>query len=130
MAKRVNKLNVKLEQSEDFVLKVFGRDEFIFGDHHIIKFQYIQDSLSREIIPNLLILGKDSVDFTKDHYKMINNVDNKKSSFSTLTLRKKNKHIYSWSVNDNFKITLCEIKGINCDTKGNVDVSKNNLEYI
>lgn len=53
----------------------------------------------------------------------INHTENKKPSFSTLTLRKKNKYKSAWNVTDVFKVTLNTITGINCDTKRNVEVN-------
>lgn len=61
----------------------------------------------------------------ENEYEKINHIENKKprSSFSTLTLRKKGKHKSSWNIEDDFTITVCTVSGLNCDTKRNVEVS-------
>lgn len=57
-------------------------------------------------------------------YDTISLSDNKKprSSFSTLTLRKKGKHKSSWNIQEDLTITLSTISGLNCDTKRTIEV--------
>jgi phosphatidylinositol-4,5-bisphosphate 3-kinase len=54
-------LNIRNERCNDYVLKVCGQDEYLVGDHHIIQFQYIQDSLSRDITPIVVTVQVDNV---------------------------------------------------------------------
>lgn len=49
------------ERSSEFVLKVCGQDEYLVGDYPLIKFQYIQDCLSRNVTPTLVTVHKDHV---------------------------------------------------------------------
>lgn len=49
-------LNVRGEKPSDYVLKVCGQDEYLVGDHPLIDFQYIQDSLSRDETPSLVTI--------------------------------------------------------------------------
>lgn len=58
-----------------------------------------------------------------NEYEKISHFDMKKTrpSFSTLPKRK-GKHKTSWTVRDNFVITLCMLSGLNCDTKRNIEV--------
>ena len=42
------------ENSSDFILKVCGQEEYLFGEEPIIKFQYVQDALSREETPTFV----------------------------------------------------------------------------
>uniref|UniRef100_A0A1Y1N7Q3 PI3K-RBD domain-containing protein n=1 Tax=Photinus pyralis TaxID=7054 RepID=A0A1Y1N7Q3_PHOPY len=125
LAKRSYILNTRGESPHDYVLKVCGRDEYLVGDYGIIQFQYVQDSLFRDITPIVVTTSVHSVPMLiENDYEKINHLDNKKprSSFSTLTLRKKGKHKSSWNIEENFAITLCTISGLNCDTKRNVEI--------
>ncbi|KAK4875877.1 hypothetical protein RN001_012299 [Aquatica leii] len=125
LAKKANILNTRGENPYDFVLKVCGRDEYLVGDHPIIHFQYIQDSLFRDITPTVVTMSVNSVPILiENEVEKISTLDNKKprSSFSTLTLRKKGKHKSSWSIEEHFSITICTISGLNCDTKRNVEI--------
>lgn len=61
MAKKANILNTRGERPHDYVLKVCGRDEYLVGDRQIIDFQYIQDCLSRDVIPVVVTMSVHSV---------------------------------------------------------------------
>lgn len=61
LAKRANILNIRGEQTHDYVLKVCGRDEYLVGDYEMIQFQYIQDALLREITPTVVTTSVHSV---------------------------------------------------------------------
>lgn len=52
----------------------------------------------------------------ENDYETLNILDINKhrSSTSTLTLRKKGKHKYSWNMEDNFKITISTVSHLNC----------------
>lgn len=59
-----------------------------------------------------------------NEYEKISHFDLKKTrpSFSTLPKRK-GKQKTSWTVKDNFYVTLCALSGLNCDTKRNIEVT-------
>lgn len=61
LRKMENSLNVRGEQAEDYVLKVCGREEYIFGDHPLIQFLYIQEMLSNDSVPHVMIVKIDEV---------------------------------------------------------------------
>uniref|UniRef100_A0A182N1I0 phosphatidylinositol 3-kinase n=1 Tax=Anopheles dirus TaxID=7168 RepID=A0A182N1I0_9DIPT len=42
------------DNSTDFILKVCGREEYVYGAHPMISFQYVQDCLSREETPTFV----------------------------------------------------------------------------
>lgn len=114
------------------------------GDYEIIQFQYIQDSIAREVVPTLVTVSVDSVpskiffgviflnhfnlfwiSVDKDNvYESLDNFDNRKSktSYSTMTLRKKGKHKSSWNITENFSITMCTVNRLNCDVKRNTEI--------
>lgn len=66
----------------------------------------------------LVVVEEDNV------YESLDNFDSRKAktSYSTMTLRKKGKHKSSWNITDNFSITLCTVNRLNCDIKRNPEV--------
>lgn len=117
--KRANTLNTRGEQPSDFTLKICGQQEYLIGDKTpLIQFSYIQDCLAKDITPTLVTLSKQSVPVDQD--SAIDNPDadmlqRTKPSSSTLTLRKKGKHISAWKIEEPFMFTVNGISRLNCD---------------
>lgn len=59
--KKALNLNTRGEHVNDYVLKVCGQEEYLVGDYPLIQFVYIQEALSRDIIPTLVAVSVDSV---------------------------------------------------------------------
>lgn len=59
--KKALNLNTRGEHVNDYVLKVCGQEEYLVGDCPLIQFVYIQEALSRDIIPTLVAVSVDSV---------------------------------------------------------------------
>lgn len=57
LEKIANRFNIR-ENVDNYILKVFGQDEFLFGDYQLIEFQYIQEAISNDVIPFLLVVKK------------------------------------------------------------------------
>lgn len=69
--KKANLLNVRGEKPSDYVLKVCGQDEFLVGDYPLIEFQYIQDSIARDIVPTVVTISVKSVPSMKGVVRLI-----------------------------------------------------------
>lgn len=54
-------MNIKGEKASDYVLKVCGQDDYLVGDYEILQFQYIQESIARDIVPTLVTISVTSV---------------------------------------------------------------------
>uniref|UniRef100_A0A6P7GNJ1 Phosphatidylinositol 4,5-bisphosphate 3-kinase catalytic subunit delta isoform-like n=1 Tax=Diabrotica virgifera virgifera TaxID=50390 RepID=A0A6P7GNJ1_DIAVI len=122
LAKRATTLNIRNERVSEYVLKVCGQDEFLIGDNKIIEFQYVQDCISRNIMPTLITLHIDKVPVFKiNDYESLEIFENKKfhsAPFgSTNTLRKKKNSLSSWSIQDNYLVKICTVCKLNCDLK-------------
>lgn len=59
--KRATIMNIRNERANEYVLKVCGQDEFLVGDCELIQFQYIQDCISKDIMPTLVTLHVNQV---------------------------------------------------------------------
>ncbi|EFN66382.1 Phosphatidylinositol-4,5-bisphosphate 3-kinase catalytic subunit beta isoform [Camponotus floridanus] len=117
--KRANTLNTRGEQPNDFTLKICGQEEYLIGDNiPLIQFNYIQDCLAKDIVPTLVTLSKQSVPVDQDNAidnPEMDTLQRTKPSSSTLTLRKKGKHISAWKLEEPFVFTVNKISRLNCD---------------
>lgn len=123
--KKANTLNARGERPNDFVLKVVGQDEYLVGDHPLIQFEYVQETLSRDGTPTLVTVGAENVPVLEgNEYETRDALEQKRprQSISTLTLRKKGKHISSWDLDDKFSCTVSIICRLNCDLSRTVEV--------
>ncbi|XP_015119435.1 phosphatidylinositol 4,5-bisphosphate 3-kinase catalytic subunit delta isoform [Diachasma alloeum] len=106
------------EVASDFILKVCGQEEYLIGDYPLIQFSYIQDCLARDVTPTLVTMGMESVVVHHDNLFENPDLDSLKRprpTFSTLTLRKKGKHISAWKIDDSFVFDVNGISKLNCD---------------
>ncbi|KAJ8947735.1 hypothetical protein NQ318_017997 [Aromia moschata] len=86
------------------------------------EFQYIQDCLSKDITPTLVTLHVDRVPvFQSNDYESLDIFDNKRIKSapynSTNTLRKKKNIKSSWTIMDNYAVTVCTVSKLNCEPK-------------
>lgn len=128
--KRANSLMTRGERPNDFTLKVCGQEEYLIGDFPLIQFSYIQDCLARDIPLTLVTMSIENV--VVDHDSLFENPEldtlkRARPTFSTLTLRKKGKHISAWKIEDWFAFTVNGISRLNCDAANRtVEVCYNN----
>lgn len=54
------------EPASNYVLKVCGREEYLFGDFPLIQFQYIQEMLSRDLVPQVMTVSMDKLQFLSE----------------------------------------------------------------
>lgn len=115
---------------DDYILKICGQDEYIFGENQIIQFLHVQDMLSSNGIPNFVIQAKSNVDMFKRSIYQLPQIGDEhlrretkvRPVTSTCTLKKKQKVTSSWDLNEQFQITIHAIKGLNCDMNKAVEV--------
>ncbi|KAJ8946954.1 hypothetical protein NQ314_008755 [Rhamnusium bicolor] len=122
LSKRATILNRRNERATEYILKVCGQDEFLFGEYEIIQFQYIQDCISKDLTPTLVTVHVDRVPvFQSNDYESLDIFDNKRSKSlpynSSNTLRKKKNIISSWTILENYVVTVCTVSKLNCDTR-------------
>lgn len=61
LSKKAMNLQTQGKHPEDFVLKVCGREEYLIGQVNILNFYYIQECLTRDVLPELVLTSVDSV---------------------------------------------------------------------
>lgn len=117
--------NAKSDRISDYILKVCGQDEYLFGDHPLIQFHYVQDTLSRDGVPTLIMKPiKDVEVFRENTHPIPREFRAKKQQQSTTsTLRKKGKQVSSWDIDLAFRCTINTLKDLNIgDESRNVEI--------
>lgn len=67
-------LNMRVEKPNNYVLKVCGREEYLFGDYPLIQFLYIQEMLSTDGVPQVMPMEMSQLMLTRELvliYKLI-----------------------------------------------------------
>lgn len=66
---KMNRSQMKMnDRASDYILKVTGRDEYLFGDHPLIQFLYIQETLSDAAVPNVVLQSVLRLECYINHY--------------------------------------------------------------
>lgn len=123
--KKAIALNFRGEHPSDYVLKVCGQEEYLVGEYPLVQFLYIQEVLASDDIPTLVTVSVNSVLVDVDNvYENPEDLEARpnRPSFSTLTLRKKGKHISAWDIEDPFRFEISAISKLNCDITRPVEV--------
>ncbi|RZF40704.1 hypothetical protein LSTR_LSTR007995 [Laodelphax striatellus] len=119
-------MNQKNESVRDFVLKASGREEYLVGEYPIISFVYIQEALSRDMTPVVVTVSVHSIPVHPENVyenpDTMDELNRTRSSFSTLTLRKKGKYISAWSIEEKFQFRVTALCKLNCDPNRSVEV--------
>lgn len=116
LTKKALTMNAKGERANDHILKVCGRDEYLYGDHPLVQFMYIQDTLSRGSVPTLVVKPLRDVElFQENIYQSTKDIMKASKQQSTCTLRKKGKQVFSWDIKMSFQCRIHTIRDLNTD---------------
>ena len=126
MEEIISKMQTKIKnfrrRISDYILKICGQEEYIFGDDiPLIQFLYIQDRLSRGEVPTCVIRYVSDVYVFTSNYIAQPTLKTPKPK-TTSTLRKKGKHELSWNIDENFQITIQTLNKLNVDTNKTVEI--------
>ncbi|GBP26148.1 hypothetical protein EVAR_74910_1 [Eumeta japonica] len=119
--KKANSLNKRGEHPQNYVLKVCGRQEYLVGNRtEIIQFLYIQETLARDGVPQLKLVGIDKLPI---NYENTGPTERQRSnSDQTNTMKKKrNRQECSWKIDSYFSCTIVGVSGLNIDAGRNVE---------
>lgn len=113
--------NRRHDRYTEYILKISGQDEYLYGDYPLVQFLYIQDTLSRDGVPTVVTqcvhnvqVFEDSICQEEDQPKNLN--------IQTQTLRKKGRSVSSWNIKENFQLIVKAVNGLNCDTNRTVEI--------
>ncbi|KAL7729993.1 hypothetical protein ACLKA6_009290 [Drosophila palustris] len=116
---KMNRSQMKMnDRATDYILKVSGRDEYLFGDHPLIQFLYIQEALSDAAVPNVVLQSVMRLESYINHYNEqslgLKRPPNPERP-STVALQKTPSTIL-WDLKvQNFSLTLHGITNVNFD---------------
>lgn len=103
--------------ASNYILKICGQEEYIFGDNPLIQFLYIQDELSRGEVPIVVVKYISDVYVFTSSYVPTSEIQTKKEVNKPTTLRKKGKVKSSWDITDCFQVTIQSIDNLNVFAK-------------
>jgi phosphatidylinositol-4,5-bisphosphate 3-kinase len=113
---------------KDYILKICGQEEYIYGDHPLIQFLYIQDTLSRNSeVPTVVLMQINDVYVFTSIFRPTEHLERTHSQsittkLNTSTLKKKRENICSWDVDENFQCTVHAIRGLTYDSNRSVEI--------
>lgn len=114
LAKKALTMNAKGDRASDYILKVCGQDEYLFGDYPLVQFLYIQDTLSRVGVPTLVVKPLVNVDVFEDStYQSTKDFMRTSKQQAVCTLRKKVRQILSWEIDMPFQCHIHIIRDLN-----------------
>ncbi|XP_063236433.1 phosphatidylinositol 4,5-bisphosphate 3-kinase catalytic subunit delta isoform isoform X2 [Bacillus rossius redtenbacheri] len=122
--KRSITLNSRDESVDELVLKVAGREEYLVGDCPLVRFQYVRDMLARDACPLLVMMsaGHVPVDAGSIPSRPESSDGSRARSHSTMTYRRRGRHMSSWDIEKAFTFQVCAMSRLNCDTSRVVEV--------
>ncbi|XP_076360184.1 phosphatidylinositol 4,5-bisphosphate 3-kinase catalytic subunit beta isoform-like isoform X4 [Tachypleus tridentatus] len=109
-----------------YLLKISGREEFLFKDYPLSQYKYIRQMISDEKTSELIMISKASVELEHDNvYESIDDIFTNKTSTvnGAMTLsRKKTYTISAWTIQDPFIIKINGVCKLNCEDEIQVAV--------
>uniref|UniRef100_A0A336MQM4 phosphatidylinositol 3-kinase n=1 Tax=Culicoides sonorensis TaxID=179676 RepID=A0A336MQM4_CULSO len=114
LTKKALTMNAKGDRAADYILKVCGQDEYLYGEHPLVQFLYIQDTLSRVGVPTLVIKPLANVEIFEDSiYQSTKDIMRSSKNQSVCTLRKKGRQVLSWELDFPFQCHIQIIRDLN-----------------
>lgn len=127
LEKIIQKKQLKLKnfrgKIDDYILKICGQEEYIFGDFPLIQFLYIQDRLSRGETPTVVVtFVSDVYVFTSNYVPTEPIKKNPTKIDRTLPRKQKDKHLSTWDVQENFSFSIQALSNLNIDANKTVEI--------
>ncbi|XP_065339767.1 phosphatidylinositol 4,5-bisphosphate 3-kinase catalytic subunit beta isoform [Cloeon dipterum] len=130
LTKKATNTNSKLEDPNNYLLKVCGQHEFLLGDHPLIYFTHIQEALAKEAAPVVIVVpvsylsAGNELDILQENMARLDMKPPRpgSASSSTMTLRKRGKYLSSWEAVGKFSVLIKSINKLNCDKDSVVGV--------
>lgn len=122
--KKQSKLKNYRGKIDDYILKICGQEEYIFGEHPLIQFLYIQDRLSRGETPMVVVTYVSDVYVFTSNYEQIveKNLIKHNHEKSGTTTRKRVKSRTTWEIQENLEITIQAINNLSIDANKTVEI--------
>ncbi|XP_013190051.2 phosphatidylinositol 4,5-bisphosphate 3-kinase catalytic subunit delta isoform [Amyelois transitella] len=99
--------------SHNYVLKVIGREEYLFGDYPLIQFQYVQDMLAKDSVPEVMPVNVNQLRFLDTQNFYIREQRRSTNENQNTIRRRANKS--SWDIDMNYTCVVQTVGGLNVD---------------
>ncbi|KNC26382.1 hypothetical protein FF38_05279 [Lucilia cuprina] len=124
---KVRKSQIKVsDRASDYILKVRGRDEYLFGEYPLIQFIYIQESLSGSEVPNVVLKPIHTlpsyISYKQELYAAPKRPPKPESLRHQSNEMVKRKIKSSWEIDSHFRLRLHRIDNVNCDLARGIKV--------
>lgn len=116
-----NSMNLRSEHPHNYVLKVCGREEYLFGDYPLIQFLYIQEMLAVDGVPQVMTVSIDKLRLSLDREIPYMPERRRLTSEHSNTMRRK-KNESSWNIQKNYTCRVQSACGLNVDPSRVVEV--------
>ncbi|KAJ0180329.1 hypothetical protein K1T71_003733 [Dendrolimus kikuchii] len=116
-----NSLNMHDQQPHNYVLKVCGREEYLFGDHPFIQFLYIQEMVANDGVPKVIVNSMDKLPLAINRDITCPPERRRMTSEHSNTMRRK-KNESSWNINKNYTCVVESVCKLNVDPGRVVEV--------
>ncbi|XP_022227951.2 phosphatidylinositol 4,5-bisphosphate 3-kinase catalytic subunit delta isoform [Drosophila obscura] len=112
---KMNRSQMKMnDRAGDYILKVSGRDEYLFGDHPLIQFLYIQEALSDSAVPNVVLQSVIRLEsYINHHNEQSMGLKRAPKKERPVVLHKAPTSL--WDLGNYFQLTLHSISNVNYD---------------
>ncbi|XP_047021008.1 phosphatidylinositol 4,5-bisphosphate 3-kinase catalytic subunit delta isoform [Helicoverpa armigera] len=118
LRKLANSLNMRGEHPHNYVLKVCGREEYLFGDYPLIQFLYIQEMLATDGVPQVMTVSMDKLPLTLNrdlpYYPYCLPERRRLTSEHSNTMRRK-KNESAWNIDKYYSCVVQSVSKLNVD---------------
>lgn len=123
----IQKKQLKLKnfrgKTHDYILKICGQEEYIFGEYPLVQFLYIQDRLSRGETPTVVVTYVSDVYVFTSNYIPVEPIAPILTKMDrTLPRKPKDRHKSTWEINENFSFTIQALNNLNLDANKTVEI--------
>jgi phosphatidylinositol-4,5-bisphosphate 3-kinase len=123
--KKQSKLKNFRGKTQEYILKICGQEEYIFGDYPLVQFLYIQDRLSRGETPIVVVtFVSDVYVFTSNYvpHEQIIQQNQTKIDVRTLPRKHRDKHLSTWEIDESFTFTIQALNNLTLDANKTMEI--------
>lgn len=123
--KKQSKLKNYRGRTQEYILKICGQEEYIFGDYPLVQFLYIQDRLSRGETPIVVVtFVSDVYVFTSNYVPSEPSLIHKQTKLDVRTLPRKHRDKYptTWEIEQNFSFSIQALNNLTIDANKSMEI--------
>lgn len=123
--KKQSKLKNFRGKTHEYILKICGQEEYIFGDYPLVQFLYIQDRLSRGETPIVVVtFVSDVYVFTSNYvpHEQIMKQNQTKIDVRTLPRKHREKNRSTWEIDQPFAFSIQALNNLTVDANKTMEI--------